>query len=132
MNSKCFPVVLLLLLGSFFAFAGNGGKNKKDNADMTGIILQSETGKPLKDVNITAYSNSKKEKVTTSDANGNFMLVDLKPGIYNFVFQKDGFEKIVREKVVLKINEGYQLTIQMSEEENIFDMMPSPLRFSGE
>jgi hypothetical protein len=132
MLNKYSPILLLLLLSSFFCFANNGGKDKKEDPDMNGIILQAETGKPLKDVNITAYNNTKKEKVATSDANGNFMLVDLKPGIYKFVFQKEGFEKVIREKIVLKLNEGYQLTIQMSAEENIFDLMPSPLLFNGE
>jgi len=58
--------------------------------------------------------------------------MDLKPGIYKFVFEKDGFEKVIREKLILKPGEGYQLTVQMSADENIFDLMPSPLRFSGE
>lgn len=123
---------MLLLLSSLFSFAGTGGKDKKEDPDINGVIMQAETGKPLKDVYITAYSNAKKEKVATSDANGNFMLVDLKPGIYKFVFQKDGFGKVVREKVVLKLNEGYQLNIQMAAEENIFDLLPSPLLFNGE
>ena len=131
MNARCIPIISLLLLGSFFSFANNGGKEKKEDPDLMGIILQAETGKPLKDVNITAYNNTRKEKVVTSNANGSFSLTDLKPGVYKFVFEKEGFEKVTREKIVLKLNEGYQLNIQMSEEEHIFDMMPSPLRFSG-
>lgn len=130
--TKCIPFILLLLLCSFFSFANNGGKDKKEDPDMNGFILEAETGKPMKDVNITAYSTTKKEKVTTSNANGSFSLIDLKPGIYKFVFQKEGFEKVIREKMILKPNEGYQLTIQMSAEENIYDLLPSPLRFSGE
>ena len=130
--TKCIPFILLLLMCSFFSFANNGGKDKKEDPDMNGFIVEAETGKPMKDVNITAYSTTKKEKVTTSNANGSFSLIDLKPGIYKFVFQKEGFEKVIREKMILKPNEGYQLTIQMSAEENIYDLMPSPLHFSGE
>jgi Carboxypeptidase regulatory-like domain len=122
--------MLLLLLYGFFSFANGGGK--KEDPDMNGVVLEAETGKPMKDVNITAYSSTKKEKVTISNANGSFSLVDLKPGIYKFVFQKEGFEKVIREKMILKPNEGYQLTIQMTQEENLFDVVPSPLRFSGE
>ncbi len=65
---------------------------------MNGLVVEAETGKPLKDVNVTAYNNSKKEKSVTSNASGNFSLMDLKPGIYKFVFQKEGFEKVIREK----------------------------------
>jgi len=132
MKNKCIPIILFLLLAGFFSFANSGGKEKKeDPPDLNGVIVAAETGKPIKDVNITAYNNSKKEKSVISNANGIFSLVDLKPGTYKFVFQKEGFEKVIREKMVLKINEGYQLTIQMFEEENIFDLMPSPLRFGN-
>ena len=132
MRNKYLPILLLLLLSSIFCFANSGGKGKKEDPDMIGLILEAETGKPMKDVNITAYNNSKRERVVTSSANGSFELVDLKPGIYKFVFEKDGFEKVIREKMILKPGEGYQLTVQMAADENIFDLMPSPLRFSGE
>lgn len=131
MKNKRVFILLLLLLGSLFSFANSGGKEKKDDPDMTGVIVAAETGKPIKDVNITAYANSKKEKTVSSNAGGNFSLTDLKPGIYKLVFQKEGFEKVIRENIVLKTKEDYQLTIQMFEEENIFDLVPSPLRFSG-
>lgn len=131
MRSKFFPLVVVLLLSSLFCFANSGGKGKKEDPDMIGLVLEAETGKPMKDVNITAYNNSKKERVATSMGNGSFELVDLKPGVYKFVFEKNGFEKVVREKLILKPGEGYQLTVQMSADENIFDLMPSPLRFSG-
>jgi len=128
---KCIPLILLLLAGSLFSFANSGGKEKKDDPDLFGVVLAAETGKPIRDVNITAYSNSKREKSVTTNASGNFSLTDLKPGTYKFVFEKDGFEKVVREKIVLKTMEDYQLTIQMFEEENIFDLIPSPLHFSS-
>ena len=131
MNRKIIPIVLLLMCLSVFSFANSGGKEKKDDPDLNGVIVAAETGKPIKDVSITAYSNSKKEKTVNSNASGNFSLTDLKPGIYKFVFQKEGFEKVTRENIVLKTKEDYQLTIQMFEEENIFDLLPSPLRFSG-
>ncbi|MEO5682406.1 MAG: carboxypeptidase-like regulatory domain-containing protein [Chitinophagaceae bacterium] len=132
MKNKCTPIILLLLLASVFSFANNAGKAKKEDPDLMGIVIAAQTGRPIKDVNITAYSNSRKEKSVTSNANGSFSLADLKPGIYKFVFQKEGFEKVTREKMVLKMNEGYQLTIQMFEEENVFELMPSPLRLSTE
>jgi len=99
---------------------------------MSGVVIEAETGKPMKDVNVTAYSTAKKERTTISSANGSFTLTDLKPGVYKFIFQKEGFEKVIREKMILKPCEGYQLNIQMSAEENIFDLVPSPLHFSGE
>jgi hypothetical protein len=131
MKKKCTPLIVLLLLAGLFSFANNGGKEKKEDPDLNGLIIAAETGKPIKDVNIVAYNNSKKEKSVTSNTTGNFSLTDLKPGIYKFVFTKEGYEKVIREKMVLKSNEGYRLTIQMFEEENVFDMVPSPLHFSS-
>ena len=131
MQNKFPLILLLLLLCSVFSFASNGEKGKKEDPDMNGLVVAAETGKPLKDVSVTAYFNAKKEKVVTSNVNGNFSLTDLKPGVYRFVFQKEGFEKVTREKVVLKQNEDCQLTIQMFYEESVFDLVPSPLRFSG-
>lgn len=119
----------ICLVGNVFAYASDG-KNKNDDPDMTGNVTQTVNGKPLKDVYITAYIASRKEKVTISDANGNFNMINLRPGVYKFVFQKDGFKRVVREKIVLKTKEDYQLNIEMAEEEAIFDLVPSPLRFA--
>lgn len=131
MKNRCTYITLMLLLSSLFCFANNGGKDKKEDPDLVGLVVAAETGKPIKDVNITAYNNSKKEKIVTSNAAGNFSLSDLKPGIYKFVFQKEGYEKVVRDKIVLKLNDAYQLNIQMFEEENIFDLIPSPLHLTS-
>ena len=65
-----------------------------------------------------------------SDANGNFNMIDLKPGIYKFVFEKDGFKRVVREKIILKTKEDYQLNIEMAEDEVLPDVMPSTLHFA--
>jgi hypothetical protein len=132
MKNKYFILLLVCLVATLAGFANTGSKDKKEDPDMMGSITFTETGKPLKDVNVTAYSATRKEKVAVSDVNGNFSLVDLKPGVYKFVFQKDGYQKVVKEKIVMKTNEDYQLNIQMAEDEAIFDLMPSPLRFTGE
>ncbi|MBS1566833.1 MAG: carboxypeptidase regulatory-like domain-containing protein [Bacteroidetes bacterium] len=129
MKKKTILLLGAFLLGGLMTFAGNGGKdNRKEDPDMLGVVVQSDSRKPLKDVSVTAYTNSKKEKVTVSDANGNFNLIDLKPGVYKFVFEKEGFKKVVREKVVLKTNEDYQLNIEMMED-LMPDLMPSTMHF---
>jgi hypothetical protein len=85
---------------------------------------------PLSNVSVTAYlaSTSKKEKVTTTDVNGNFYFDDLKPGTYKFVFEKDGFKKISREKIIARANEALQLSVTMQEHAS-FDFMPGPSHF---
>jgi len=130
MNKKLLWVALIFLLKGFGAFAGEGSKDKNPEPDITGSVTALVSGKPIKDVNIIAYSISKKEKVTLSDVNGNYSLVDLKPGVYKFVFQKDGYQRVVKERIILKANEEYQMNIHMSENESIFDILPSPLNFT--
>jgi Carboxypeptidase regulatory-like domain len=105
---------------------GIGGKGKKD--DVNGIVTDADEKKPLKDVSITAYLSSKKEKVVFSDEEGGYAFDELKPGTYKFVFEKTGYKKVVREKVIVKVDEGFQLRVEMLEDKDT-DLMPSPFHF---
>ena len=103
------------------------GKGKKD--ELNGIVVNAETKNPLKDVSVTAYLISKKEKVALTDEDGNYSFDELKPGTYKFVFEKSGFRKVTKDKVVVKTDEAFQLNIEMTESSN-FDLMPSPFHFT--
>lgn len=121
--------MVISLLGFVIARAntddpGTGGK--KD--DINGTVVNSETKKPLKDVSVTAYLVSKKEKVVLTDEEGGFAFDELKPGTYKFIFEKAGYKKITKEKVVVKTDEAFQLNIEMIES-NDFEIMPSPFHF---
>jgi len=128
------PGILLTaisLLGFVVAKASPGdpgeGKGKKD--DLNGTVIHADTKKPLKDVSITAYLISKKEKVVLTDEDGNYAFDELKAGTYKFIFEKAGFKKITRDKVVIKTDEAFQLNIEMIESDD-FDIMPSPFHFA--
>lgn len=126
------PKILLLMAGLFgFAVAKAGdngpGDGKKD--DFNGIVIHSESKKAMKDVSVTAYLVSKKEKVVLTDEDGGFSFDELKPGTYKFIFEKAGFKKITKEKVVIKADDGFQMNIEMIEKDD-FDIMPSPFHFS--
>ena len=102
----------------------NGKKN-----DLAGVILHSESKKPLKDVIVTAYLVSKKEKAVQTDEMGTYGFDELKPGTYKFVFEKSGYKKVTKDKVVVKTDEAFQLNIEMIESKE-FDIVPSPLLFA--
>ncbi len=104
------------------------GDGKKD--ELNGVVIHSESKKPLKDVSITAYLVSKKEKIVITDDLGNFSFDELKPGTYKFVFEKAGYKKITREKVVIKTDEAFQMNIEMIEASD-FEIMPSPFHFTA-
>lgn len=126
------PKILFLvvsLLSFVIANAKTIGQEYSNKDDMNGTVVSSENKKPLKDVTITAYLVSKKEKVACTDGEGNFAFDELKPGTYKFIFEKAGFRKITKEKVVIKTNEAFQMNIEMIESNN-YDLLPSPFHFS--
>jgi 5-hydroxyisourate hydrolase-like protein (transthyretin family) len=104
-----------------------GEPGKKIN-EIAGSVLDAETRKPLKEVVVTAYSSNKKEKFVITDEAGRFDLDDLKTGTYKLVFEKDGYRKVTKDKVVIKTDETFQMRIEMTESEG-FDLMPSPFLF---
>ena len=108
---------------------GHGEESAK-KSEMAGGVLHSESKKPLVSVVVTAYSGNKKEKVVLTDSNGNFSFDELKPGTYKFVFEKDGFKKVTRERTISRADEGLQVNVQL-EEHNSFDFMPGPSHFFG-
>jgi len=121
-------LLAITLLGFVVAKANNGpGDGKKD--ELNGFVTHSETKKPMKDVSVTAVLASKKEKIVVTDEDGSFNFSELKPGVYKFVFEKAGFKKITREKVVIKTDEAFQMNIEMIES-NDFDIIPSPFSFA--
>lgn len=96
---------------------------------INGAINSAESKKPIKDVNIIAYLDTKREKVVTSDIKGNYAFDDLKPGTYTLIFQKSGYKKVTREKVIVKFDETFLLDIEMIEDE--YGNIPSPFHFSN-
>jgi hypothetical protein len=132
MKPRTLLLTCIFLLGVVFANAAatepGNGNGKKD--DLNGNVIHADSKKPLKDVSITAFLTSKKEKVVITDGSGNYNFDDLKPGTYKFVFEKDGYKKVTKEKVIVKVDEGFQLNIEMIEADD-FDLMPSPFHFSN-
>ena len=104
--------------------APTGEETKK--SDIAGGVIHADTKKPLSNVTVTAYSVSKKEKVVYTDANGNYSFSELKAGTYKLVFEKDGFKKVVREKVIIRSDEGCQLNIEMDDEDE-FQIVPGTI-----
>jgi hypothetical protein len=120
-------LTLCIVFASLYATANDPGKgdNSSSKTDIAGGVFDYETKKPIGNVAVTAYSNNKKEKAVLTDIHGNFSFDTLKPGTYRFVFEKDGYKKVSKEKVIVRSDEGLQLSINM-EEHAIFDFMPGP------
>jgi hypothetical protein len=127
MKPKTLLLIATFILGSLVTKASNNDPGLGKKEDILGMVMNAEGKKPLKDVSITAYLSSKKEKVVITDITGAYAFDDLKPGVYKFVFEKEGYKKVVKEKIAVKVDEAFQLDIEMLED-NV-DVMPSPSHF---
>jgi len=126
MKPKTLLLIFTFIFGSVMARANGTDPGKK--VDIMGSVVTAEGKKPLKDVSVTAYLSSKKEKIVITTGSGSYAFDDLKPGLYKFVFEKEGFKKVVKEKVCVKVDEGFQMDIEMLQD-NSEDLMPSPSHF---
>lgn len=129
MKQKSF--LLLFGLLAFYMASANADPGTGSKNEMIGVVLHAESKKPLKEVTVTAYLNtSKKEKIVLTNPEGGFNFDELKPGTYRFVFEKTGFKKVTREKIVIKTDETFQLQVEMIEMGD-YDILPSPFNISG-
>jgi hypothetical protein len=131
MKIKLLLLSIVTVFASVIAKANNGpctaGEPSKKN-DIAGGVSHNESKRALPNVSVTAYLSSKKEKTAVTDVNGNYSFDDLKPGTYKFVFEKEGYKKVTREKVAIKTDEGFQLNISMEEEKD-FNFIPGAFGF---
>jgi hypothetical protein len=128
MKYKLFILTLVFTATAFIAranstdpSASNAEESKK--ADIAGGVLHTDTKKPLSNVVVTAYSATKKEQVVYTDANGYYAFDELKAGTYKLVFEKQGYKKVTRDKVTIRPDQGCQLNIEMTKEEE-FRILP--------
>lgn len=120
-------VLAVSLLGYATAQAtesGPGGPGIGKRDDLNGTVLHSESKKPLEGVTVTAIFQTRKEKIILTDEGGSYAFDELKAGTYKFIFEKAGYRKIVKDKVVIRTDEAFQMNIEMIENSNI-ELMPS-------
>jgi len=128
MKSKILSILSFLIIISCTAKANAGKCEHLKKKEIVGSVYHQNSKKPLANVTVTAYFANKKEKVATSDANGNYSFDELRPGLYKFTFEKNGYKKQVKEKTVIRADEEMELNIYL-EEHTSFDFMPGPGHF---
>ena len=84
----------LLMFSSILVFAQETGGVKGK--------IRNTKGESLSGAEITARVESKDVKTVKSDAKGNFEMTGLKPGIYNFVIEKQGYGAGIKYNVEIK------------------------------
>ena len=91
-NSVLF--VFLLTFSAPFVFAQNTGSAKGK--------VRTSRGDGISGATIIARQEGEDVKSVKTDAKGNFELKGLKPGLYNFVFEKNGYATGVKYNVEIK------------------------------
>lgn len=100
--TKIFGLLILLLACFYFTVpAQNNGAVKGK--------LRAENGGGIAGATVTARQEGEDVKTVKSDAKGNFQLAGLKPGLYNFTFEKSGYATGVRYNVEVKKNKEIDL-----------------------
>ncbi len=120
--------LILCIATGFSAKALEGTASPCSGTELlSGKVFKEDSRKPLQNVTVTAILLNKKEKFTYTDTDGEFGLEELKPGIYKIIFEKDGYRKVVKDKVTVKTNEPIQMIVEMEYLE--YPLVPSPFHF---
>lgn len=112
--------IFLISISGLTIFAQNSGGAKGK--------VRTPRGDGLAGATITARQDGEDVKSVTSDSKGNFKLSGLKPGLYNFVFEKSGYATGVKydirvennkevnlgDRLVLTVDKGTQVIINGS------------------
>ena len=130
MKQRILLLIAICMMGCIQSRANNIDPRTpgKSINEVAGNIVDGDSKRALGEVTVTAYSANKKEKFVITDEWGRFEFDELKTGIYKLVFEKEGYRKIVREKVAIKTDETFQMRIEMIEADG-FDLLPSPFQF---
>lgn len=128
------PKFLLLLFFTGAAFLAkanttNTGEESTHKADILGGVYSLDSKQPLSSVTVTVYAEDKKQEVVFTNASGLYAFDDLKAGTYKFVFEKDGYKKVTREKVMVQPDAGAQLNIEMAKHAS-YEFIPGPFHFT--
>jgi hypothetical protein len=124
-----YATLFFLGIGSACAAKSVAGSIMPVDPEMIyGGVRQANSDRPIKDVTITViYQQNYSEKTFQTNVHGEFGINDLRPGTYKLVFQKDGYKKVVKDKLLVKTDNPIELQIEM--EETGYDLSPSPFHF---
>ncbi|MCX6138688.1 MAG: TonB-dependent receptor [Ignavibacteriales bacterium] len=98
-------IFLLCFLFSISAFAQNAGK-------IAGRIIDAKNKEPLPFANIVIRGTS---LGTSSDADGNFFILNVPPGVYDLAASLIGFRGVVQQEVIVSVSRTTTINFSMLE-----------------
>lgn len=103
--SKMLGVSLLILISTYFLFAGTTGK-------IAGLVKDKNTGEPLIGVNIVVEGTT---FGASTDIDGTFIILNVPPGNYTLVAQYIGYSEVRMENVDVDIDRTREVQFTMQE-----------------
>ncbi len=94
---------ILLLCGTTYA-------RQKSSGGIQGFVVDQEFGDPIAGVQVLVVKTGKKLE---TDSEGKFLIKGLLPGAYVLVFSKDGYERLVKNKVVVTAGKLKELRVEL-------------------
>jgi outer membrane receptor protein involved in Fe transport len=81
---------------------------------LTGRVVSSQTRQPVADVVVTATAPQLQGAQTVlTDAQGDYRLPQLPPGVYTLRFDADGFQPFVRPNITLRLNQTLRVEVEL-------------------
>jgi len=87
------------------------------NSVILGTVVAADTKMPVADVIVTAVSpNLQGEQVVVTDAQGQYRIPQLPPGVYTLQFEREGFRMLARSELQLRLDRTIRVNIELMPE----------------
>jgi hypothetical protein len=84
------------------------------SSTMIGTVIDAQTRQPVPDVVVTATSpNLQGEQTVVTDAQGNYRIPGLPPGVYTMRFEREQFKPYARSDVQLRLNRTIRVNVEL-------------------
>src|SRR5215217_9238168 len=84
------------------------------SSTMIGTVIDAQSRQPVPDVVVTATSpNLQGEQTVVTDAQGNYRIPQLPPGVYTLRFEKEQFKPYERSDVQLRLNRTIRVNVEL-------------------
>ena len=84
------------------------------SSTMIGTVIDSQSRQPVADVVVTATSpNLQGEQTVVTDAQGNYRIPQLPPGVYTLRFEKEQYKPYARSDVQLRLNRTIRVNVEL-------------------
>jgi archaellin len=107
-------MTVLISIGAF--------SQEKSPAIISGTIKDADTRLPLPEAVVTLKSDSfKGEKYTITDSTGVYRVSNLNPGTYSITFEMEGYQKFLKDNIVLTPGMSLGVSFEMIKERKKVD-----------